>query len=469
MTAGNATPPVLQPDPLRVLRCVGGLRRLVGSYPSDHPMIAQKLAELEALVQLHLRSGPVLQIDVIHSEVHVDGVSFGRDQQANAQMIRELTDLGVDSIQIREGVEPREFQAVAEYLWQLKEAAGGEATEVQLKGRDVRHISLARLVPLDTSWRSQQWPDAPTGPLDPDYAQSLALAEQTFDTVALGKQLDPVTVRDLVQFLIYKVARSNAALGQILAVKQYENLTYCHSVNVSMLSLLIGKQIGLDEGQIAALVEAALLHDIGKTRVPLDVVKKPGALEKRERKMIEAHTTFGAEILVQTEGLRPLTPIVALEHHRGVNGTGYPDLGTAIPHVMSQIVSVADIYEAITGARTYQAPTLPERACLVLARLAGDKLNSALVKAFVNAITFFPLGSMVRTSLNEITVVVGINRADPLHPMLALVGEDGTGPGRRIDTSTRDAAGAYERHILETLLPPEPLDMTQYIAVAPAA
>ena len=71
-------------------------------------------------------------------------------------------------------------------------------------------------------------------------------------------------------------------------------------------------------------MEAALLHDIGKTRIPLDIVKKPGALDKRERKLMEAHTTLGAEILVQTEGLRPLTPIVALEHHRGVKGTRLP-------------------------------------------------------------------------------------------------------------------------------------------------
>jgi putative nucleotidyltransferase with HDIG domain len=463
----NPAPPSqpLQLDPLRVLKCLGSLRRLVGAYPADHPMITQKLGELEGLVRLHLRSGPLLQIDVIHGEAHVDGVSFGRDLQANSQMIRELSELGIDSIQIREGFETRELQAVAEYLWQLKEVVGGEPTATQLQARDVRHISLARLVPLDTRWRAQQWPDAPTGPIDPAYAESLAYAEQTFETVASGRSLDAVTVRDLVEFLIKRVASSNAALGQILAVKQYENLTYCHSVNVAMLSLLIGKQIGLDSAQIAALVEAALLHDIGKTRVPLEVVKKPGALEKRERKLIEAHTTFGAEILVQTDGLRPLTAIVALEHHRGVNGTGYPDLGNAIPHVMSQIVSVADIYEAITGARTYQAPTLPERACLVLARLAGEKLNSALVKAFVNAITFFPLGSMVRTSLNEITIVVGTNPGDPLHPILALFDD----PDRRIDSSGRDQSGAYERHVVETLMPSKPFDVSRFIAAATAA
>ena len=104
--------------------------------------------------------------------------------------------------------------------------------------------------------------------------------------------MNVVTVRDIVQLLIRKVAGSSAALGQILAVKLYENLTYCHSVNVATLSLLIGKQLGFDEAAIAALGEAALLHDIGKTRIPLDVLRKPGALDRRERKMMEAHTTL---------------------------------------------------------------------------------------------------------------------------------------------------------------------------------
>ena len=171
-------------------------------------------------------------------------------------------------------------------------------------------------------------------------------------------------------------------------------------------------------------------------------MKKPGALEKRERKMMEAHTTFGAEILVQTEGLRPLTPIVALEHHRSVKGTGYPDLGDAVPHIMSQIVSVADIYEAITGARSYQAPTLPERACLVLARLAGDKLNSALVKAFVNAITFFPLGSMVAheraTSSRSSSASTRPIRCTRCWRWST---PRGPAPGSQVDASARDAEG----------------------------
>src|SRR4029450_7086013 len=146
---------------------------------------------------------------------------------------------------------------------------------------------------------------------------------------------------------------SSSALGPILGVNLYENLTYCHSVNVATLSLLIGRQIGFDQAATAALAEAALLHDIGQTRTPLEILKKPSALDKRERRMMEAHTTYGAEILVEVDGLRPLTPTVALEHHRSVKGSGYPELGDSVPHFMSQLVSVADIYEAMTGARTY--------------------------------------------------------------------------------------------------------------------
>jgi putative nucleotidyltransferase with HDIG domain len=463
MTSRQSTTTSL--DPVAILKGLVSLRRLVGSYPAGHPAVLQKLHELDDAVASYLREAPELRIDVIHSNVYVEGVSFTRDTQHHVSVVKELSELGIDSLYLRRGVRSEDLLAVAEILWR-QSTSNGDSLEAQLIARDVRTISLGRLVPLDTRWRAQKWPEAPTAPLDPDYAESLARAQETFESVASGKGLEHVTVRDLVQLLIHKVARSNAALGQILAVKQYENLTYCHSVNVAMLSLLIGRQLALDEATISALVEAALLHDIGKTKIPLDIVKKPGALDKRERRLIEAHTTLGAELLVQTDGLRALTPTVALEHHRGIKGTGYPDLGDAVPHMMSQIVSVADIYEAMTGARSYQDPTPPERACLVLARLAGEKLNTTLVKAFVNAITFFPIGCVVRTSREETGVVVDINVTDPLHPVIVLIDHRTGAVAGRIDTRERDGGGAYARHVVETIAAPEGLDLRRFLEPA---
>ena len=458
------TPASGQLDPLPILKAFAGLRRLAGTYPPGHPMIRQKLNELSDLVRDHLRLGSEVRIDIVRDTVHLDGVSGGALDQAGEQLVRELGGLGIDSLYIREGVEPEELLAVAQFLWEPRD--DNRPVDAQLLSRNVRHVSLGKLLRLDTRWHARQWPDAPTGQLDPAYAESLTLMQQTFETTAAGKPLNAVTIADLVQLLICKVAKSHAALAQILAVKQYQNLTYCHSVNVAMLSLLLGRQLGLDDADIATLVEAALLHDIGKTRIPLDIVRKPGALTRHERATIEAHTTLGAEILMQTEGIGALTPIVALEHHRSVKGGGYPDLGNAVPHILSQIVSVADIYEAMTGARSYQDPTLPERACLVLARLAGDKLNTVLVKAFVNGISFFPLGSLVRTSRGEIGVVVRTNGDDPLHPVVTLLDDDLAGPRGRVDTASRDAAGTYERHIIETVRPPASVDLSAHFADA---
>jgi hypothetical protein len=115
----------------------------------------------------------------------------------------------------------------------------------------------------------------------------------------------------------------------------------------------------------------------------------------------------------------------------------------------------------MTGARSYRVPALPEQACLLLARLAGTQLNAALVKAFVNAVTFFPVGTLIRTSRDEVAVVIRPTPGDPLHPVVALV--ENADPARRldieIDTSMRDASGMYVRHIVHRLHPERPVEV----------
>ena len=161
-----------------------------------------------------------------------------------------------------------------------------------------------------------------------------------------------------------------------------------------------------------------------------------------------------------------MTPLVALEHHRSVRGGGYPDIGDdVVPHPFSQIVSVADIYEAVTGARSYQLPTPPERACLLLARLAGEKLNASLVKAFVGAITFFPIGSLVRTSRDEVGLVIRTAAGEPLHPVISLIDAHQM-PAGEIDTSERDVSGAYCRHVVETLPRHDSLKLADFLPAA---
>lgn len=439
MTAPRTAP---ASDPHRLLKAFAALKALTGMYPAGHPQVAEKVREVCDIVRQARTGEEWLRVEVIHGIVHVEGEAC--DGAA-------LSGLGFDSLHLRADVRPEDVTTAADLLRTSKR--GGESLERQLADRGIDRIAVGRLVPLDTRWRAPRWADQPERVYDPDYEESLLLAHHAFEELASGGRLDIRGVRNLVQLLVGRVVSSHAALAQILAVKRYENLTYIHSVNVAVLSLLLGRQLALGDEQLTALVEAAVLHDVGKTRIPIDLVKKPGALDRRERKMMEAHPVLGAELLAQVDGLHRLTPVIALEHHRSVRGGGYPDLGSAVPHMMSQIVSVADIYEAVTGARSYQEPTPPERACLLLARIAGDKLNPTLVKAFVGAITFFPIGSLVRTTLDELAVVVGTNGDDPLHPMIQVVSDGLRATSEAIDTRLR-VDGAYVRHIVETVEPP---------------
>src|SRR5688572_9199328 len=439
-------------DPGAFLRGLVALRRLTHMYPAGHPVIAQKVDEVFQLVHPHLAASATLNIDVIHEELHVNGMPASYEGASSAAAVQELADLGTHSIEIRSGLAPDELRRAAEFLAKAADGDGGDSIRERLAAQGVVHLSFGRIVPLDTRWRALQWDDGPPAPIEPSYAEALTRAEQTFESVASGRALDAGNVRELVKLLIGEVARSSAALAQILTLKEYENLTYTHSVNVAILSLMLGRQLRLDEDTITILTEAALLHDIGKTRVPLEIVQKPGALDKAERKVIESHTVFGAEILAETAGVHPLAPTIALEHHRGINGTGYPDLGDGVvPHLMSQIVSVADIYEALTGARSYREPMKPEQACLVLAREAGSKLNTAFVKAFVSAVTFFPVGSLVRTNRDEVGMVVRTNSRDPLHPVITITNDTFEEVRQQVDTSERDGDGRYLRQIVQSI------------------
>jgi HD-GYP domain-containing protein (c-di-GMP phosphodiesterase class II) len=441
-------------DPTPVLRSLAALRRACALYPSEHPGIEQHVTELQQLIDPFFESRDTLQIDVIRGVAMLDGRSFRKESLANAHLLGELAELEVDSVHLQRSVTADELRAAGHVL---AEWHGEGSLREALHEAGVRNIDFGRIVAIDSSWRFRDWPEAPDQipdqALDPDYAELLSRAEETFATVEEGRDIDVGSVRELLQVLVHKVSTNSVALGQVMAMKQYENFTYCHSVNVSLLSLLLGDRLGLDETTRTDLAEAALLHDVGKMRLPVEILRKPGPLDQKEWQLIQRHPRLGAQILVGLDGLAPMTTTIALEHHMNFDGEGYPDLGPDVePHFLSQLVAVVDTYESLTGARSYRDPAEPEKACLILARMAGEKLNPALVKAFVSAVTFFPVSSIVRTNRQEIGVVVEAFPEHPLHPRLALVdSHSGQPTGVIVDTRKCGENGEYERHVTGSL------------------
>jgi HD-GYP domain-containing protein (c-di-GMP phosphodiesterase class II) len=442
-------------DPGHLLRSLAGLKAACALYPEGHPSIDGHVEQAYGQARELIGDGPGVEIDVLRGVINVDGEAHQQASRIYRRVIDELATVGIDSIHMDARVTPGEFRALGEFLArQDSELSRSESVATQLASTGVHNISLGRILPVDSYVPGQEWPEAPERIFDDDYRESVDKAKDAFEHFGHGFAPDVTEIQDLLDVIVGRAAHSKVALSQVLALKSYENLTYLHSVNVTLLSLRLGERIGLDERTRMALAEAALLHDVGKTRIPLEILTKPGALTDREFREIRDHPRMGAEIIIGLSGLTPLSPIVALEHHIGFDGTGYPDLGAERrPHPLSQIVSVVDIYESLTGARSYREPVTPDKACLTLARLAGEALNPALVRAFVSAVTFFPVGTVVRTTLGELGVVVRTFEDDALHPTIALVSEDrpDARDGDTVDLRLQADDGSHIRQVAESL------------------
>jgi putative nucleotidyltransferase with HDIG domain len=438
--------------PIPVLRALSGLRRSLALYPEGPSVIEAAINELERALESAFRDHDHVRIEIVDGTAHLEGYPYRVDSHANSDALSELGRLDIECFQVERGVERDELARTARLLHQLGDRAPDQTSmRSLLRAAEVDRVVMTKLVPVETRYRSYDWPHSPEHVIEPTYARALDDAQEAINPIFEGHAPEADSLRNLIVWITDQVVDRSSALSQILALKRYENHTYCHSVNVATLALLLGRRLELDDDALAILGEAALLHDVGKRQIPTEILNKPAPLNKREWRIVQRHPVIGADILMRSAGLEALTPTVALEHHRNFAGGGYPELDEQVPHFLSQIVAVVDTYEALTGARPYREPLVPEEACLILARMAGEKLNPALVKAFVSLVTFFPLGSVVRTSDGHVGVVAETSEAEPLHPVIEVV-ETGSGsPAIRVDTAERDASGQYLRHIVETL------------------
>lgn len=444
------------PEAGHVLRTLAALRSACILYPEEHPAIEAQVDDVYRHASALLEVQPLVRLDIVRGILNLNGEPLQRESRLHARVLAEFSAMGVDSIHLGAGLAREEIRAVGQFLAHEHRGAGtGEPVVDLLARRGVRNVSLGRILPINHRVR-QRLPDAPERLFDEGYRQSADLARTAFDSLEQGFAPDVRSIHDLLEVLVGRVARSSVALSQVMALKQYENRSYLHSVNVALLAVRLGERLGMPRNELMQLAEAALLHDVGKTRIPVEILTKVGRPTEREWRTIRRHPLIGAEMLAELDGLAPLTPVAALEHHVDYSGGGYPDLGRdRRPHAISQIVSVVDVYESVTGARTYREPATPDRACLILARMAGEKLNPALVKAFVSVVTFFPVGTVVRTSRDEVGVVVGTHADDALHPRIVLVdpATPDAPPGPARDLRERDGRGLFVRDVVESLPP----------------
>ncbi len=267
------------------------------------------------------------------------------------------------------------------------------------------------------------------------------------ESFARDQRKEPIkinTTRRLMQSIYNHIVEDEGFVHGLTNIKNHDEYTLNHSVNVCLLATALGRRLGLSRSEIVDLGMAAFFHDLGKTETPLDILNKPGRLTDAERTVMEKHSFHGAEKLVLLKEFRhlPLRAIhVALEHHIKEDLSGYPRYFKKDDvNLFSKIVKVVDVFDAITTKRVYRTTdfTRAEALSLMLEQ-SGTEFNAVILKAFVNMMGVFPIGSLVALTTGEVGIVHDIN-PDPkllLRPSVKLITD---AEGNKVDGEVVDLA-----------------------------
>ncbi len=266
-----------------------------------------------------------------------------------------------------------------------------------------------------------------------------------------------------VQGIVDLILEEEFSLLGLTAIKNHDEYTFQHCVNVSILSIALGQRLGLSKKMLGELGVAALLHDLGKAAIPPWVLNKPGKLTAEEWKLMLDHPVQGVKMIARMRGLNELalrSMIVAYEHHINCDKSGYPHLdGHMEQCLFSRIVAIVDCFDAMTAHRAYRKSAFPPFAALqqIIAK-NRDKFDPLLLKAFINTVGMYPAGTVVLLDTNEIAVVVLHNAHDIFRPKVQVVADKDRKPiqGPVVDLSARDEeSGAYAVTIVSALDPDE--------------
>ncbi|MCR4409080.1 MAG: HD-GYP domain-containing protein [Candidatus Saccharicenans sp.] len=230
-----------------------------------------------------------------------------------------------------------------------------------------------------------------------------------------NEQIRLNTTRRLIQSIFNHLVDNESFLLGLTTIKNHDEYTLNHSVNVSLLAVALGRRLGLSRAELVDLGLAAFFHDLGKIDTPLEILNKPGQLTDDERKIMELHPHQGAEKLVQLREFRrlPVSAIhVAMEHHIKEDLTGYPRLKIKSDvNLYSRIVKVCDFFDAITTKRVYRKKTFTRSEALsLMLENIGSEFNPVILKTFVQMMGIFPVGSLVLLNTGEVGLVVENNQ-----------------------------------------------------------
>jgi putative nucleotidyltransferase with HDIG domain len=385
-------------------------------YAPDHPLVARNMAGLVAVLTTLHQQQPSIAVGIVGNDLVVADTPMHKVSATMSELIRKLKDNKVERIAFERGVTQEELVALTQNLSRL----GGKAAVDPEKHLSSAHIRVGRLKSDDDKRKDGIASDMAA--IRQMYSSAVASAEVAWESAEVEGMPDAPAALETVEGLAEAVTQNRTALMALTAMRNYDNYTFTHMVNVSILAMAQARALGIDGRLLREFGMSALMHDIGKVRTPKAILNKPDKLTDEEFIIMRRHVVEGAEILRRTPEMPILAPIVAFEHHLRLDGSGYPfTVKRDAMNLGSMLCAIADVYDAMRSQRSYQQAHPTDRILAVLKRNEGSQLDQNLVRRFVQLLGIYPPGNLVKLSTGELAVVLRVHAPDPHRPRVRVL------------------------------------------------
>ena len=437
--------------------------RAIKLYPVENEAVKKALDDLTAVTTEILTREGEFELRVTSEFIFINQTRLRLDLDNYAsftQILSLFRAAGVGVTRVMPGVWPRDWLVFLSAMQApSSEAAEDRFVDIQERlttgGVTLMEVGPPSGVDDDGDFRERAKEAAKR-----TYSQSVAATKDVINSVRMGRGVNLKKIKRVVQGIVDQILNEETSLLGLTTIRDYDEYTFTHSVNVCIFSVALGRRLGLGKRQLYDLGLAALFHDVGKSRVPVDVLNKVEQLTDNDWRFIAAHPWMGLLTLFQLRGQQELpyrAMTVAYEHHMKCDLTGYPkNVRPRALSIFSKIVAVADGFDAATSRRSYQTDPLSPAA--VLAGMRDNPLrgfDSVVVKAFINLLGIYPVGTLVVLDTFELAIVHSANPNPEAvsRPIVRIVSDERGNiayPGRNVDLTEQDVDGLYLRTIIKT-------------------
>jgi HD-GYP domain-containing protein (c-di-GMP phosphodiesterase class II) len=434
-------------------------------YPVENATVQKALDDLESAARALIAVESDLELRLAGDFIFVNATRLRLELDNYASFSHILVVLrafDIGALRIHSTTNRREWQILLSLLLSLSERGQPDERFEELVAR----LDGAGVHGLEIERATEQAPDTEQAKEAAKrvYAQGVAVTKDVITGVRLGRATSVKKVKRAVQLIVDQVLNNETSVVGLTTIRDYDEYTFTHSVNVCIFSVALGKKLGFPRIQLYDLGMTALLHDVGKARVPVTILNKTTGLDEQEWRVMQAHPWLGALTLFGMRGHEE-TPyrsiLVAHEHHMKTDLSGYPK--TIRPRslgIFSRIVAVADGFDAATTRRSYQTvPIEPDQVLREMWENPRRGYDRVLVKALINLIGIYPVGTCVVLDTFEIGIVAGPSPdGQHLNRPQIRIAVDGDGavvppPGELVSLTEQDDTGAFRRSIVKVTTP----------------